>query len=211
MRRRILKVLLQTAIVLTGTAVLMAFVSLCFGTLIYAPVKWLSSELLEAGMARRITRAIELFLYGCTGVIVFRYLARFFPLSCSVGKAMYGWLRMSIGVIAAVVAIRWGGLGTFSDPGMRLVPSLVFGVTLATLVILRLIGHTFLRPAGTVLFLRRFGSFADRSVVSSVLRTSPRGGNVTFLVASDEPASNWDPWSLGFAGFRLFYPLTSAM
>jgi hypothetical protein len=59
-----------------------------------------------------------------------------------------------------------------------------------------------------VLFLRRFGSFADLSVMLSVLRKAPCGYPVVMLVGENDPdVGVWDPISLVSFGFRAIIPL----
>lgn len=61
-----------------------------------------------------------------------------------------------------------------------------------------------------MLFLRPFSSFSDRSLVNGLLNALPPPTQVVFLVASHEPLRNWDPYTIGLAGFRFLEPLRSA-
>jgi hypothetical protein len=193
--------------VLVGTVLLVLFVSFLLGTLIYTPLKTLLPMALSEVTARRSLRMAEFFLYACIAVIAFRYLSRLLPNPAPYGPQHYSRLRAACGAIAASFLILFNGLFGVGNPGTFLAPTLVFMATLALLFRHRRQAAT--PPGGTVLFLRRFGSFADRAVLGSVLRAAPRCGNVSFLVAANEPTDNWDPWTLGFAGFRIFHAMSS--
>jgi len=60
-----------------------------------------------------------------------------------------------------------------------------------------------------VLFLRRFSTFADRTVVALILRQSRAGVPVVFLTPTHSRPRDWDPFLVGFAGLRLLHPLRS--
>lgn len=60
-----------------------------------------------------------------------------------------------------------------------------------------------------VLFLRRFSSFSDRAVVSLVLREAASGVPVVFLTPELSRPGDWDPFVVGFAGFKLLHPWQS--
>ena len=60
-----------------------------------------------------------------------------------------------------------------------------------------------------LLYLRRFSSFADRTVVSEVLRAAPEGVPVVFIASPRGQARNWDPFVWAFSGLRLRHPLVS--
>jgi uncharacterized membrane protein YhaH (DUF805 family) len=55
-------------------------------------------------------------------------------------------------------------------------------------------------------FLRRFSGFADRSLVSDVIRSMPHGVPVAFVASRADQARNWDPFVWAFGGLRLFRP-----
>lgn len=60
-----------------------------------------------------------------------------------------------------------------------------------------------------VLFLRRFYSFSDRVIVGAVLKAAPAGSPVTFLLAPLSTAGDWNPYSVGMAGFKPWRPIHS--
>lgn len=58
-----------------------------------------------------------------------------------------------------------------------------------------------------VLFLRRFSTFADRSLVSDVIKSVPSGVRLVFIASRADHARNWNPFLWAFGGLRLFRPL----
>lgn len=60
-----------------------------------------------------------------------------------------------------------------------------------------------------VLFLRRFSTFADRAVVALVLKQAPSGVPVVFLAPALHRPGDWDPFLVGFAGFKILNPWKS--
>jgi hypothetical protein len=60
-----------------------------------------------------------------------------------------------------------------------------------------------------VLFLRRFSTFADRTVVALILRQATDGVPVLFLTPTRSRPKDWDPFLVGFAGLKLLHPLHS--
>ena len=60
-----------------------------------------------------------------------------------------------------------------------------------------------------VLFLRRFSTFADRSVVSALLKCSPAGKPVAFLTPTASAVRDWNPFQIGLAGLKAWRPFFS--
>jgi hypothetical protein len=60
-----------------------------------------------------------------------------------------------------------------------------------------------------VLFLRRFSTFSDRTVVALILRQAKAGAPVVFLTPTLSRPKDWDPFLVGFAGLKLLHPLRS--
>jgi hypothetical protein len=60
-----------------------------------------------------------------------------------------------------------------------------------------------------VLFLRRFSTFADRTVVALILRQAKAGVPVVFLTPTRSRPRDWDPFLVGFAGLKFLRPLGS--
>ena len=60
-----------------------------------------------------------------------------------------------------------------------------------------------------ILFLRRFSSFADRSVLSALLSSLPPGLRTVFLAPHSEAIANFSPVVIAFSGIRLRRPFRS--
>jgi hypothetical protein len=60
-----------------------------------------------------------------------------------------------------------------------------------------------------VLFLRRFSTFADRTVIALVLRQAKAGVPVVFLTPTHSRPKDWDPFVVGFAGLKVLHPMRS--
>lgn len=57
------------------------------------------------------------------------------------------------------------------------------------------------------LFLRRFSTFADRSLVSDVIKSMPSGVPCVFIASRADHARNWNPFVWAFGGLRVIKPL----
>lgn len=60
-----------------------------------------------------------------------------------------------------------------------------------------------------VLFLRRFSTFSDRTVIALVLKQAPSGVPVVFLTPRLSRPGDWDPFVVGFAGLKVLHPWKS--
>ena len=60
-----------------------------------------------------------------------------------------------------------------------------------------------------VLFLRRFSTFSDRTLVSLILKEAKDGVPVVFLTPARSRPKDWNPFLVGFAGLKLRHPLRS--
>ncbi len=60
-----------------------------------------------------------------------------------------------------------------------------------------------------VLFLRRFSTFSDRTVIALILRQAKAGVPIVFLTPTRSRPKDWDPFIVGFAGLKLMHPLSS--
>ena len=60
-----------------------------------------------------------------------------------------------------------------------------------------------------VLFLRRFSTFSDRTLVALILKEAKDGVPVVFLTPARSRPKDWNPFLVGFAGLRLRHPLRS--
>lgn len=81
---------------------------------------------------------------------------------------------------------------------MLILPVSIFGLIVAT---------AYRRPlsfidSNYVLFLRKFGSYADRCVVPVVMEAVPTGTPLIYAVTDEGEAQTWDPVTIGFAGLR---------
>jgi hypothetical protein len=61
-----------------------------------------------------------------------------------------------------------------------------------------------------VLFLRRFSSFSDRTIVSLILRQASSRVPVVFFTPRRSRPRDWDPFLVGFSGLKLLHPWRSA-
>ena len=60
-----------------------------------------------------------------------------------------------------------------------------------------------------VLFLRRFSSYADKTILNFILKGTPAGRPVAFLTATHSKAGDWNPYLIGFSGLKLLKPIRS--
>ena len=63
---------------------------------------------------------------------------------------------------------------------------------------------------GFILYLRKFSSFADSSVLIGVLRGAPDGVPIVLLIGPGQTGDSWDPIAISFAGLKLRKALRSA-
>jgi hypothetical protein len=164
-------------------------------------------------IARRIIRFLliripELALYGYMGALTFRYVARLVPITLTTEREIgffskYFMARFLIIVgSASLVAF----IGVIDNPRQWLFPFIIFMTSLVFCLYLRYYAVMF-NMEGRILYLRRFGSFSDRSVVNTVLRLASRSARgLMYLIPSDEPVANWDPWITVYGGLKIIYP-----
>jgi hypothetical protein len=60
-----------------------------------------------------------------------------------------------------------------------------------------------------ILYLRRFSTFSDRSVMNEVLRACPHGKPLVFLTPTRSAIRDWNPFQIGLAGMRVRNPIRS--
>ncbi len=60
-----------------------------------------------------------------------------------------------------------------------------------------------------VVFLRRFSTFSDRSVMNELLRACPAGKPVVFLTPRRSATRDWNPFQVGYAGLKVVHPFSS--
>ena len=141
------------------------------------------------------------------GIMVGRFLIRFSPAHYSVASKQISYHSTPIFLVvlgAALLLVNYPmmlgdlGLGTFVVAGA---------------CDLAILGILYVRYANgpsvgssSALFLRRFSSFADRSLLAACLRSIPGSMTPVLLVQRDEPLRNWDPFLLAWAGLKLKDP-----
>ncbi|WP_164009904.1 hypothetical protein [Pyxidicoccus trucidator] len=144
-----------------------------------------------------------------------RMLLRAFPVRID-GRPRRGCIAAA-GLGFLYFALFYGGLASGyvlqgDVLGVGFIPLLGMAGTglLSMLLFLGLhVRPAFLRERPSVVFLRRFSSFADRVVLGSVLRSVPPGIPVVALTPPASQASDWDPVLLGLSGLKLRSPLAS--
>jgi len=197
----------------TGIFVIMTSIALGYGAI----VRWLhvitAAHLGPRAAVNRVA-AFQCASYALMGMFCYRYLARLYPITLSFGndraapRLSYDGLASTapfwIGLLAALVTANQA-----HGPQLSL-PALIFNVVLLALLAACLWGSRLSWLSGDVplvLFLRPFSSSADRSLLSGILNRPSVCVQVVFLVPQWESHRNWDPFSLGMAGFhfiRLF-------
>jgi len=100
---------------------------------------------------------------------------------------------------AAPIEVKWAGVSA--------IVLFAMGATLPFL--LRHLQPRRFRQRPFVLFLRRFSTFSDGSVMNELLRRCPSGKPLVFLVPTRSAARDWNPFQIGFAGLRLLSPFRS--
>jgi hypothetical protein len=157
---------------------------------------------------------IPLFCF-CAALPPLRMLLRAFPVRTD-GRPRRGCIAAAVlGIL--YFALFYGGIASGyvlqgDMPGMSVIPFLAMAGTgfLSMLLFLGLHGRpAFLSERPSVVFLRRFSSFADRVVLGAVLRSVPPGIPVVALTPPASQASDWDPVLLGLSGLKLRKPLSS--
>lgn len=169
------------------------------------------------------------FIVLLLGVALGRFLLRALPPRLS-ERTRLGWYG-TIGAIAlCVVFIGVLVLGVFQFLAISLVDQstskplddtdlAIIGVStlLAMLYMGCAIGPLILRHQKPrafldrpfVLFLRRFSTFSDRSVIVMVLKQAASGVPVVFLTPTLSQPGDWEPFLVGFAGLKLLHPWQS--
>jgi len=116
-------------------------------------------------------------------------------LDANEGKGFAGmWFDAS-----APIEVKWAGVSAI----------VLFAIGATLPFLLRHLKPLGFRRRPFVLFLRRFSTFSDRSVMNELLRRCPRGKPVVFLVPTGSAARDWNPFQIGFAGLRLLSPFRS--
>lgn len=149
------------------------------------------------------------FAIGCS-----RFLQRIFPLHAS------GQIRYLVIAVGATIGIVWTSkiIISFIDnldsidsilPNSFLILFLLPSLSVLFLAFRHLLDRNRLRKP-FVLFLRKFGTNADYTLISSLLRATPIGMPVVSLVGENDKLKTWDPLLLGFSGLNLLHPFDSS-
>jgi hypothetical protein len=161
------------------------------------------------------------------GVTSGRFLLRALPpaMSDQGGRARSGAVVLYAAVFVGLYmfgALGWTALvptptnDSAAVLGRKLayVISLPFAVLWAIAALGLLIRHHYKRRAFLerpfVLFLRRFSTFSDRSVVAVILRQAAYNVPVVFLTPTLSRPGDWDLFLVGFAGLKWLHPWQSA-
>ena len=193
-----------------GTVFLGVATSFLLGTMLLSPIAVVAFSSFEQVTARRVVRACELLTYWYAGTIHARYSVRFLPLPAEYGAARHSISQFITLGLAIGISIYMGVIGMRGPRAFHfLLPVMIFCFAFGRVLNKRYFSGTPLASGGTLLFLRRFNTFADRSLVVAVLGAAPASANVSFLIPSDESVANWDPFVLGYSGFRPLHPFSS--
>jgi len=155
------------------------------------------------------------------GIAFARFLLRAVPLRADGERRPVVIGMFGIFGIAAVAGLAWsliGSLAPLATPAVVDAEALrrlqaatiawILGAIGPFLVRHAIPRHFFTRPF--ILFLRRFYTFSDRVLVGAVLKAAPSGKPVAFLTAPVSTAKDWNPFTVGLAGFKLWRPIRSA-
>lgn len=137
-----------------------------------------------------------------------RYVARLFPIKLS-GTPRIG-LILTTAVAAAMysfIVLQSPSFGRDNFLTMMPMTALLLGTAAWTLFwqtrSIRSLNGPF------ILYLRRFSSFADRSLMAAFLRARGHGYRAVFLTPVIEAGANLGPMVTAFSGTRLWRPLAS--
>jgi hypothetical protein len=151
--------------------------------------------------------ALECLLGVYLSLPVARFIGRVFPVRAG-ARPRWG-LILALLALAAPVA---GGLATppfLQEMFVQVVPLVVLIGSVITWTIVWQTRTTRSSIAPYVLFLRRFSTFADRSVLSALLSALPPGLRTVFLTPRTEALANFSPVVVAFSGTRLRRPFRS--
>ena len=156
---------------------------------------------------------LVLFFVGAyyASVALGRFFLRAFPIRAN-GK------RRPFVILALIVLIVGGmkgliqGIGELQTSQALTTPLPVYILAIVSLAF-PLVRHVRPRAAlnrSFIFYLRRFSSFADRSVVAEILRAAPVGVPVAFLVGPAGERGSWDPLLISFSGTKWLRPFASS-
>jgi uncharacterized RDD family membrane protein YckC len=155
-----------------------------------------------------------LFLLACvvafyTSYPMARFINRLFPIKAN------GTRRR--GLILACLLFLLLFLGILAFPYPDFLRIYFVGVVPLAVLVLVTLGLTILWQVRTtrtlnkpfVLFLRRFSSFSDRSILGALLASRPAGYRMAFLAPLMDTPANFSPMVVAFSGTNLRRPLSS--
>jgi hypothetical protein len=153
-------------------------------------------------------------IYG--GIPVTRFLIRLFPLQVA-GRRRWGCLTSLLVVAVLMTALL---AQSVFDPTFK--PYLPkpphWSARLAGLIVVWVQVLMAMRIYGThhaavgkpyILYLRRFKTFSDRVVYRFLLSATPAGARLVTLVPKTGGPRDYDPFVIGFSGFRFIHPIRS--
>jgi hypothetical protein len=153
-----------------------------------------------------LSAALAVLCWFYAGIMVGRFLIRLYPVRSS-GRVQYVLYRANPTFLVVFIAT----LALVNYP-------MVFGdIRLGTILTavacdIAILGILYARYASDTVvtlravFLRRFSSFADRSLLAACLRSIPPEMTPVVVVSRAEPLRNWDPFALAWAGLKLTGP-----
>jgi hypothetical protein len=153
------------------------------------------------------------------GVALARFLLRLWPIQESRGPGIWKWVLWALAILllAAMPYFFVVELNMFSleDPRKthgvlvalsQVMQICIFLASVWSFYMAASLRHARLKQRPFVLFLRRFSTFADRTVVAEVLKATPSEIPAMFIASPSNRAGNWDPFVWSFSGFRFMHP-----
>lgn len=145
---------------------------------------------------------VACFVYG---IAVARHLRRLHPFQADRSvRDRTAPLRVGFVLLYALLLVSVEGF-LASDNGQRV----TVAIAAITLGLWDRYGTGFSIEQPFVLFLRGFGTTADRSLLPSLLGAVPPGRRAVFLVPRFGGPGQWDPLGVGLAGLKLLHPVRS--
>jgi hypothetical protein len=146
------------------------------------------------------------------GVIPGRFVLRAAPPRISGGRRIGLFVSLAVVGASALLPTLYFAKEMQVDLAYKLLFCLSTGLVLVGLYVL--VGSRYRRTRELlgkryVLFLRRFSTFADRAVMSVIMRASPPGVPVVVLTPTSSRRGDWDPYMVCVAGLKLRHPIRS--
>ena len=184
---------------------------ICFPIWFLSPVTTSVSSVLRFAIAE----ALSLGLLFYTACCFSRFLMRVAPMYPDGSRRMGCLVGIGLIVFSALlcslVGMRMHRRNADSSSSASILESLTllfFPMLTAYLIRRRLRDAPRALERGFVLFLRRFGSVADRTLVAALHRAMPPSHACVFIQGPPKGASYYDPIVWGLAGLRWSHPLS---